>query len=62
MGLETGTSAGGTGESIHSRSFCYAYPRPAVTVDLAVFAHVGDTLRVLLIRVSKYRRLQSWQP
>jgi 8-oxo-dGTP diphosphatase len=30
--------------------FCYDYPRPAVTVDLAIFALSGDGLRVLLIR------------
>ncbi len=30
--------------------YCYEYPRPAVTVDLALFAGEGETLRVLLIR------------
>jgi 8-oxo-dGTP diphosphatase len=30
--------------------YCYDYPRPAVTVDLAVFALSRDGLRVLLIR------------
>jgi 8-oxo-dGTP diphosphatase len=30
--------------------YCYDYPRPAVTVDLTVFALAGDELRVLLIR------------
>jgi 8-oxo-dGTP diphosphatase len=30
--------------------YCYDYPRPAVTVDLAVFALLGGDLRVLLIR------------
>jgi 8-oxo-dGTP diphosphatase len=30
--------------------YCYDYPRPAVTVDLAVLALSGDGLRVLLIR------------
>ncbi len=30
--------------------YCYDYPRPAVTVDLAVFALSDDGLRVLLIR------------
>jgi 8-oxo-dGTP diphosphatase len=30
--------------------YCYDYPRPAVTVDLAIFALSGDGLRVLLIR------------
>ena len=30
--------------------YCYEYPRPAVTVDLAAFALFGTDLRVLLIR------------
>jgi 8-oxo-dGTP diphosphatase len=30
--------------------YCYDYPRPAVTVDLVVFARAGDALRVLMIR------------
>jgi 8-oxo-dGTP diphosphatase len=30
--------------------YCYDYPRPAVTVDLAVFTLLGESLRVLLIR------------
>ena len=30
--------------------YCYQYPRPAVTVDLAVFALEGEEIRVLLIR------------
>lgn len=30
--------------------FCYRYPRPAVTVDMAVFAWVDHSLRVLVIR------------
>ncbi len=29
--------------------FTYDYPRPAVTVDIAVFAHLGNALSVLLI-------------
>jgi 8-oxo-dGTP diphosphatase len=33
-----------------AKRFCYEYPRPAVTVDLAAFALVEDELRVLLIR------------
>jgi 8-oxo-dGTP diphosphatase len=33
-----------------ARRYCYAYPRPAVTVDLAVFALFGSDLRVLLVR------------
>lgn len=33
--------------------FCYDYPRPSVTVDLAVFAMRGETLSVLLIRRKK---------
>ena len=30
--------------------YCYDYPRPTVTVDLAIFAISADELRVLLIR------------
>ncbi|MFO0955991.1 MAG: NUDIX hydrolase [Isosphaeraceae bacterium] len=30
--------------------YCYPYPRPAVTVDLVVFAPDGPSRRVLLIR------------
>src|SRR4051794_25243068 len=30
--------------------YCYDYPRPSVTVDLAAFAREGEGLRVLLIR------------
>jgi len=33
--------------------FCYDHPRPAVTVDLAVFSLQGEELRVLLIRRDK---------
>ena len=32
------------------RKFCYDYPRPAVTVDVVVFAMVEGRLSVLLIR------------
>jgi len=30
--------------------YCYDYPRPAVTIDLAIFALAADGLRVLLVR------------
>lgn len=30
--------------------YCYDYPRPAVTIDLAVFSLQGEELRVLMIR------------
>jgi len=33
-----------------SSPYCYEYPRPAVTVDLVVFAWIDEALRVLLIR------------
>jgi 8-oxo-dGTP diphosphatase len=39
-----------TGETSMPSRFCYEYPRPAVTVDLVVFATIDDQLRVLLIR------------
>ena len=31
-------------------AFCYEFPRPAVTVDLAAFVMVDNTLRVLMVR------------
>jgi 8-oxo-dGTP diphosphatase len=40
--------------------YCYDYPRPAVTVDLAVFALSGDELRVLLIRRKHDPFAGSW--
>jgi 8-oxo-dGTP diphosphatase len=50
MATESGTSGGAaTGETRKGR-YCYDYPRPAVTVDLAAFAFFGTGLRVLLIR------------
>src|SRR5436190_23675086 len=33
-----------------AKSYCYDYPRPAVTVDLVLFALDRDALKVLLIR------------
>jgi 8-oxo-dGTP diphosphatase len=33
-----------------SAPYCYDYPRPAVTVDLVVFAWISDALHILLIR------------
>jgi 8-oxo-dGTP diphosphatase len=33
-----------------SAPYCYEYPRPAVTVDMAVFTLVGAEIRVLMIR------------
>jgi 8-oxo-dGTP diphosphatase len=36
-----------------SSPYCYEYPRPAVTVDLAVFTLEGPALRVLLIQRKK---------
>jgi 8-oxo-dGTP diphosphatase len=33
-----------------AKPYCYEYPRPALTVDVAVFGFDGETLRVLLIR------------
>jgi 8-oxo-dGTP diphosphatase len=40
--------------------YCYDYPRPAVTVDLAIFALAGDELRVLLIRRKHDPYAGSW--
>ena len=42
------------------RRYTYDYPRPAVTVDLAVFAFSGDDLRVLLIRRKHDPFAGSW--
>jgi 8-oxo-dGTP diphosphatase len=40
--------------------YCYDYPRPAVTVDLAIFAISADGLRVLLIRRKKDPFAGEW--
>ena len=40
--------------------YCYDYPRPAVTVDLAIFALSADGLRVLLIRRKHDPYAGSW--
>jgi len=40
--------------------YCYDYPRPAVTVDLLVFALEGDSLRVLLIRRKRDPFAGAW--
>jgi 8-oxo-dGTP diphosphatase len=40
--------------------YCYDYPRPAVTVDLAVFALFGTDLRVLMIRRKKEPFAGRW--
>ena len=40
--------------------YCYDHPRPAVTVDLAIFALSGDELRVLLIRRKHDPYAGSW--
>ena len=41
-------------------SYCYKYPRPAVTVDFVVFALVGATLKVLLIKRKHDPFAGSW--
>ena len=41
-------------------AYCYEYPRPAVTVDLAAFALEGPALRILLIRRKKEPFAGSW--
>jgi 8-oxo-dGTP diphosphatase len=41
-------------------AYCYRYPRPAVTIDLAVLALDGDQLRVLLIRRKKEPFAGRW--
>ncbi len=49
---ESGNPEGPEGSPTGGR-YCYLYPRPAVTIDLAVFALDGERLRVLLIRRKK---------
>jgi 8-oxo-dGTP diphosphatase len=46
--------------SVMPAPYCYDYPRPAVTVDLAVFALLGEELRVLLIRRKHDPFAGSW--
>lgn len=41
-------------------SYCYKYPRPAVTVDFVIFALVGATLKVLLIQRKHDPFAGSW--
>jgi 8-oxo-dGTP diphosphatase len=41
-------------------SYTYEYPRPAVTVDLAVFVLDGSTIRVLMIRRKKDPFAGKW--
>lgn len=34
----------------HARPYCYEYPRPALTVDIALFHRSGSRVEVLLIK------------
>jgi len=43
-----------------ARTYCYEYPRPAVTVDFLVFCLVEGRLQVLLIRRKKMPFANSW--
>jgi 8-oxo-dGTP diphosphatase len=43
-----------------SPPYCYEHPRPAVTVDLVVFAFVEGSLRVLLIRRGRDPYAGKW--
>lgn len=36
-----------------SKNYCYDFPRPAVTVDIAVFRRTGEHAEILLIRRKK---------
>ncbi len=47
-------------QSLMPPPYCYDYPRPAVTVDLAVFTLVGDEIQVLLIRRKKAPFAGCW--
>ena len=42
------------------KPYCYEYPRPAVTVDMVVFALDGAALRVLMIRRKHDPYAGSW--
>jgi 8-oxo-dGTP diphosphatase len=57
--VEPGNPEGPEGSPTGGR-YCYRYPRPAVTIDLAVFALDGDRLRVLLIRRKKEPFAGRW--
>ncbi|MBW3670230.1 MAG: NUDIX hydrolase [Acidobacteria bacterium] len=35
------------------RNYCYDFPRPALTVDIAVFRRVGERTEILLVRRMK---------
>ena len=41
-------------------SYTYEYPRPAVTVDAAIFRYNGDDLEVLLIQRGNYPFKGDW--
>ncbi|SIN96953.1 8-oxo-dGTP diphosphatase [Singulisphaera sp. GP187] len=41
-------------------TYCYQYPRPAVTVDFVVFTLIGETLKVLLIKRKHDPFAGSW--
>ncbi|HLN21786.1 MAG TPA: NUDIX hydrolase [Bacteroidales bacterium] len=41
-------------------SFCYDYPRPAVTADCVLFSHNNDDLNVLLIRRGNEPYKDKW--
>ena len=43
-----------------SRSYCYEYPRPAVTVDMVVLAHRDDEVVALLVKRGRDPFAGSW--
>jgi len=43
-----------------SKPYCYEYTRPAVTVDLVVFAHQAGTLVALMVRRGRDPFAGSW--
>jgi len=53
-------TTGGGGRQPVGPPYCYDYPRPAVTVDLAIFGLSLDGLRVLLIRRKRDPFAGSW--
>lgn len=59
--IQTDANYNWTGDATSmADSYCYKYPRPAVTVDFVVFALVEETLKVLLIKRKHDPFAESW--
>src|SRR5689334_11906545 len=46
--------------AIAKKSYCYDYPRPAVTVDIILFHHDGQRIEVLLIKRARPPFKGTW--